>query len=116
MGETEFFYRYVEIRYSSGLDQFDNPLPGYELKLVLNTYKVLRHTPKGVWISMYGGISYSTEQKFILLSARKRFACPTVEEALVSFKARKQRQIKILKGQLKQAEEALLLVKNIEHK
>jgi len=47
------------------------------------------------------------DKKFVLTGATKRFACPTKEEALKSFKARKRRQISILEAQAKHAREAL---------
>ena len=103
-----YFYRYEEVRYSRGVDQYDNPLPGCNLKVHLREYKIISITPKGVWIQLWG--LWSDEKKFILLSARKRFACPTKKEAVESFKARKNRQIQILNGQLKQAKEALSII------
>ena len=40
---------------------------------------VASHTPKGVWLTLYGG------RRFVLLGATKRFACPTLDEAAESF-------------------------------
>lgn len=73
------------------------------LMLVETTFVVLRYTPKGAWIDEYG------TPRFILTSARKRYACPTKEEALASYHARKRRQVEILRHQLKRAEAALTL-------
>lgn len=64
-------------------------------------YIVEKHTSKGVWINDFG------HRRFVLNSARKRFAHPTKEEALESFRARKKRQIKILTRQLERARAAL---------
>lgn len=64
----------------------------------LNSYQVTKETPKGVWLE---------GRRFVLRGARKRFACPTVEEAAESFVARKRRQINILRAQLRHAEAAL---------
>jgi hypothetical protein len=55
----------------------------------------------GVQLDFYG------EKKFVLKDARKRFACPTPEEAMESFIARKKRQRGILKAQLVHVEEAI---------
>lgn len=66
-------------------------------------YRVKRRTAKGAWINL-GGM-----EKFVLLTANKRFACNTVAEALESFKARKNRQVAILKRQLAHAEADLAL-------
>jgi len=112
MSEKEFFYRYNEIRYSLGVDQWDDPLPGYNLAITLDKYEVSHHTPKGTWIYIYHyGLYPLTDEdrpkKFILASARKKFACPTKEEAWKSFRERKKAQIRILRSQLEQAEAAL---------
>ena len=64
-------------------------------------YDVKKTTPKGVWI--YAGL----DKKFVLLSARKKFAHPTKEEALDSFIARKKRQMSIVRYQFTRAEIAL---------
>ncbi len=102
---TDAFYRYEVTRYAAPLDEFDNPVGGGTLRLRLDTYQVVRKTPKGVWIT--DGLS---KDKFILLSAKKRWACPTKEEAAVAFAARKRRHISILKGQMETAEQALELI------
>ena len=75
-----YLYRYEEVRYSWGVDEYDNPLPGYDLRIHLNKYKVISTTLKGVWIQLWD--SWPEDKKFILLSARKRFACPTEKEAI----------------------------------
>lgn len=59
-------------------------------------FEVIKTTPKGVWIA----------GRFCLRDARKRFACPTLHEAIESFVARKDRQIKILSNQLASAQKA----------
>jgi hypothetical protein len=101
-----YLYRYQEQSYSIGVDQFDNPLPGYHLIIELYSYRVIRETSKGVWINDYG------KDRFVLLTARKKFACRTKEEALESFIARKNRQIKILSDQLEKAKLAKKYAEN----
>ncbi len=100
----EMFYRYDVVRYSLGVDECGDPLPGSRIELRLGEYEVLNRTPKGAWI---GGLGY---RRFVLLTARKQYACETVELAAESFRARKRRQIKILSGQLAEAEYALRLL------
>lgn len=102
-------YRYRERAYSAGVDQFGDPLPGYYLKLELEEYVITRRTPKGIWINLdFYKLGYpGTNVKFVLLTARKKFAALTPEEALNDFVCRKKRQIKILKARLEQAERAL---------
>lgn len=71
--------------------------------LVRRTFPVTKWTKCGAWIDHYG------DKKFVLLTARKRFACRTVEEALQCFRARKKRQVYILRWKLARAEAALKL-------
>ena len=95
MSTPELYYRYQE------LCMVDS-----RLSLLRMEFPVVRRTPAGVWIDIYG------RARFILTAARKRYACPTKEEALISYRARKRRQVKILRAQLKQAEQALNLALN----
>jgi len=108
MGTEEIYYRYEETRLSLGMDEYDNMIPGYNLSIDLCEYVVVRHTPKGVWINIGGSLDH-TYEKFILHKARKKFAHPTKEVALKSFRARKRAQTRILEGKLKQAEVALYM-------
>lgn len=99
----EYLYRYVETFYSAGVDEFDNSLGPGRLSVELRKYGVIKRTPKGAWIDYY-------QKKFVLLTARKKFACNTEEEAKTAFIARKERQKKILMAQLRQCENALRLI------
>jgi len=82
-------YRIEERRYAGGTDEWGDPIPGDRgpMNLVLSSHDVARTTPKG-WRLMSG--------RFVLREATRRWACPTVEEALESFQARKRRQSSIL--------------------
>ena len=60
--------------------------------ICIKTYRIIKQTAKGVWIENYNS------KKFVLLTGRKRFAYPTKEEAINSLKCRKQRQLQIIKG------------------
>ena len=86
------FYRYQESMHAE-----------CSVRLDLHEYVILKTTKHGAWIDVWG------VKKFVKLDARKRYACPTKEEALASFRARKQRQIKLLRAQLTKAETALNL-------
>jgi hypothetical protein len=99
--ESEYYYRIDDRRCSLGVDEWGGPLGGRVIELSLHKMPVLRRTPKGVWLDNYGG------ERFVLNGANKRFACPTVEEAQESFKARKEKQIRLLREQIRDAEEAL---------
>ncbi len=87
-----YWYRYHESLWSES-----------KIILLLSKYELLKTTKAGVWLDDYG------RKRFVLKSARKRFACPTTEEALASYHARKQRQARILRNQLAKAEAALTL-------
>ncbi len=65
------------------------------VSVYLTKFVVTKHTLKGVWLE-YG----FEKDKFVLKNSRKRFACPTVEEAKISFLARKQSQLCILEAQV----------------
>ena len=67
----------------------------------MRTFHVIKHTPMGAWISDYG------TRRFVLLGAKKRYACPTKEEAQTSFLRRKERQLGILQHQVKMVEHAM---------
>jgi hypothetical protein len=86
------YYRYDTVRYSDR-----------RLVLVCLQCDVESVTKRGVWVSVYG------MRKFVLDNARKRYAYPTVEQALESFHARKRRQVQILRARLQEAEAALTL-------
>jgi hypothetical protein len=88
------FYRYVDV---NGV-------------VMLDKYRVLTETPCGVWLHK----PYTKSGKqFVLLRltdgrvTHKRFACPTTDEAKVSFLARKRRQLAILKAQIANVEQAV---------
>ena len=76
---------------------------GPRIRVRLYAFNVVRTTPKGYWIS----IPYSFKLKWVSSEAKKRFAYPTKEEALQSFRARKRRQVAILSYQLERAKMAL---------
>lgn len=63
----------------------------------VETFDVTKHTPCGVWLES----EVFRTRRFVLKTARKRYACPTFDEALESFIARKKRQRAILRHQLR---------------
>jgi hypothetical protein len=67
-------------------------------------YKVLHVTECGAWIKRGDG------KKFVLLDARKTFACETVDLAVESFRARKVRQMSIMRARIHRIESARNLV------
>ena len=65
--------------------------------------QVLRKTPRGVWLDM----PFGCPARFVLADARKRYAWPTLAEAVDSFVARKRRHLKILRAQARTVEALL---------
>jgi len=87
----ELFYRYEESK------TLNNPV-------ILKVFKVIKETPCGYWIKLF---YRGNDKKWVSKTTKKRYAYPTKQEALTSFKARKRRQIEILNSQLIRAKSAL---------
>jgi hypothetical protein len=105
---TDVLYRYVDRLYSCFSD--DEYYHGEALvRIVIEEYPVVRRTDQGAWIRK----DHATDS-FVLLTARKKFACNTKQEAYNSFLARKKRQIGILTGRLRRAKEALAMAESME--
>ena len=79
-----------------------------KLMLVLSSFLLLKTTPTGAWIDDFG------RRRFVKTKARKRYACPTIDEALASYHARKDRQVSILQYQLSKAQAARTLQRDGE--
>ncbi len=87
------------------------------IKLTLRTFTVLRETPKGYWVVEFytpslQGWYYEKLKKWVSKTSRKRLCYPNKHEAFVSFKCRKQRQLKILTHQVRMVELACKLNKH----
>ena len=110
---NKFLYRYAETFYSTGVDEWDNPLPGYLAQIHLHKFTIVKETPKGAWIQEeFHGLH--SPKKFVLLTARKKFACRTKQDALESFLARKNKHLKILKEKTEKIKGVLALAKRID--
>lgn len=79
---------------------------GTYVNVNLRQFEVVRETPKGVWLRLYE-YSDMSPLRFVLRESRKRYACPTKEQAMESFLARKRKQMRILKQKLQHVEEAI---------
>ena len=100
------FYRYEDVMYAGPVDECgDYSGPG-ELRVELREYEVVKTTPKGAWIRR----SSMDNKRFVNLQARKQYACPTIEEAAESFKARKNAQIRIHQARVVRAQRALYIL------
>ena len=92
------FYRYESQEYASmGIDGEYESSSVPHPRLELRTFEMVKETPKGYWISLYG-LSYS-KKRWISKTSRKRFAYPTEEEALRNFIYRCKYRSKILNYQ-----------------
>jgi hypothetical protein len=103
-----FFYRYEDETTVCHFDIYYELVEYRTQHLRLHFFPIKSVTPKGVWIDDQG------RKRFILVGARKRYACPTIVEALESFVARKKRQLGILQTQVNNVEFYLKLAEQ-EH-
>lgn len=93
--------------YAPDVDEFGDTIPGTRSMEILGEwFTVLKTTPKGVWLLPYGSSLYV--KRFVLREVRKRYACPTLQEALESFIARKKRQKGVYKARMDAADLALV--------
>jgi hypothetical protein len=118
--EKKKLYRYYDVQYSAGIDQFDNDLGPGRVGVHLMEFDIIKETKCGVWI-LYGDWIGSPDEipskeflKFINLEANKQFACRTKEEAKQSFISRKRRQLRILNSQIIRAEKALIVADQLK--
>lgn len=105
---TDELLRYEDVVYAAAMDEWDRSTGPGTLEVKLRRYPILKRTPKGAWIDTGLGL---LQPRFVLLEARKRFACPTEPEAMESFIQRKRQQLRILKTKVARVETALRLIK-----
>lgn len=94
------FFRYESVEYATiGIDgeftspKFPNP------KLELKIFNLHKETPKGFWIG-YGYSGLKSPLKWVSKTAKKRYAYPTEQEALINFIKRNERRIEIIQYQI----------------
>jgi hypothetical protein len=101
------WYRAVEKKHYDWVnisgDEESTPL-FREATVELVEYEVIKVTPQGVKIA---DPLHWRGYRFVLKDARKRFACSTKHEAIESFRARKLRQLSILRSQARVVESAM---------
>jgi hypothetical protein len=88
----EYLYRF---------EDYENTLGVHVRK---REFKVIKETPCGYWIKLFYSFN---DKKWVSKVAKKRYAYPSEQEAMINFKARKRRQIEILSAQLRTAKSAL---------
>lgn len=108
----EYWYRYDDVAYAAPVDEYGNPRGVGRIEVRLSEFLVLKVTLHGVWLDYITG---TAKGRFVLRTANKRFACPTKEEALVSYIARKNRQIAILTAQLRRANRGRAIAVAMQH-
>lgn len=97
-------WRVTAVTYAAPLNEYDEPSGPGRTAVRAVEYAVVKRTAKGVRINV--------DNKFISAVAKRRWAAPTLEEAVESFLARKARETAILKARLKRIEEAVALAKS----
>ena len=110
--EEEVWYRFEDFR-TAYWNPWDEDAHGpSSCAIRLMEFKVVKTTPKGVWLSRKSGLDDFTDsyKRFVRRDAVKRYACPTIQEAKESFIARKERQVGILSAQKKHAKQAIVLI------
>lgn len=107
------YYRYHEVVYSvGGYDVHGEYVhDGSRTEVHLDNIPIIKVTPRGAWIGWR-----EDEKQFVCNNWHKRFACPTIEEARVSFLARKQAQIDRAQRQIMRAQEAIAVAKKLWEK
>lgn len=105
---SEYWYRFEHRWTASRLDIDGEPYGPSRLEVHCYKFRVIKHTPFGVILD-------TGNHRFVKNEGKKRYACATREEALESFKARKQRQALILGHQLNGAKKALAIAEVVEH-
>lgn len=101
--DEKVWYRFESRLVAAGVDEWENPLGPPSVDLYCYEVEVIKHTPKGAWLR---DLNDPRGKRFVLRGARRRWACPTLQEARESFIARKRRQINILRSQVHYAKEA----------
>jgi len=108
------FYRYRAVQYAD-IDMFGEFSSSSFLNpsIVLDTYNLVKETPKGYWIA-YGGVTgnLTGEKRWISKTSRKRYAYPSKEEAMVNFIKRTESRINILQKQVDFCKSALSIAKS----
>ena len=99
------FYRYNGMMEGFDLNDEKEIIPFEQI------YESVKETPGGYWIipDSSDGWSVLEKKRWVSKYSKKRWAYPTKEQALTSFKRRKIRQIEILSDKLEQAREDLRL-------
>lgn len=113
--ETDFGWRFEDRRYSAS-DEYGDHSHSYT-QIEFHAYLIHHRTKCGIWLldtdNAFG--TFKTMQlkpdRFINLQANKKWAVDSVQGAIDSFVARKERQARIYEGRAQLARQAISLVK-----
>lgn len=91
--DSDIYWR-AEVKAYSVIIDAEREEYGTKHEFELHWFKVVKHTPKGVWVTLadFG------ERRFVKHDARKKLAYPSIALALESFIARKTRQAGVLEA------------------
>lgn len=90
---------------------------GYKtaVKTFLEVWHLVKETPKGYWISQYPNNQdwewARAERKWVSKTSVKRYAYPSIPEALNSWRKRKERQLAHCEWNLRRAQALMTLAK-----
>jgi hypothetical protein len=101
--DGEYWWRAEDRRYADydPWAEFEQPNSSH-LRIELRPYRVVRHTKHGVWL---GGLFQ--QDRFVLGTATKQFAVPTIELAVADLIARKRRHVEGCEARLRRAQSHL---------
>jgi hypothetical protein len=115
------WYRITDHATSAGTDECGDPLPGPGgVAFTVEEYETVKETPQGVWLkprcwritgSVHGSFGEDSDLFWIKRDAHRRYACPTMAEAVESFLARKDKQARIYEARARYARRAALEAK-----
>lgn len=106
-GESQlgYLYRFDDVKYAG--DE-DHPGSGTH-QVELTAFVILKRTPCGVMATPMAGRGFMIKPRFINDSWTKRYALPTIAEAMESFRRRKERQAGIYEARARLARNALAM-------
>lgn len=92
-----YYYRFEQCSYAAPADEYGEPIPGAgRTTLELHAYPIHNKTRTGATLD----IRIGERRMHVNLERNKKFANPTVKDALVSFRARKTREIRIYESRI----------------
>ena len=100
-----FAYRFREQRYASSDPWGDGDTYEIYTQIELQSFAIKKVTPCGITIYIRANFAWTT--RFVNLEANKKFALPTIPEAIESYIARKERQARIYEAKAATAREMI---------